>query len=443
MPKRTSDVEARNLPANLEAERSVLGAILLHESALTEASLILKPEDFFRAAHQRLYAAMLALSERRVAIDLVTLKEELGRTNDLDFVGGPAYIAALVDGLPRSMNVEHYAKILREKAILRAVVFAATEMISAAYEAEDDASAVVAQAEASIFGIGERETAGELVGGQQMASEGFDLLERLHTGKLAGLSTGLIVLDEATLGLHKKHLTVVAARPGRGKSALALHLARHIGIQLQSVVAVFSLEMSREELILRMVASEAHVGGRDIHTGRVAASEYSRMSGALGKIGNSGLYVDDTPTRTVLQIRSQCRRLKARAGRLDAVVIDYLQLMTPLHRKEANREQDVSGMSRGCKMLAKELDVPVVLLAQLSRAAEGRENQVPQLRDLRESGAIEQDADDVLFIHPPEVSDMTCDLIIAKQRNGPRTTLKIGYDESQFRFWNLAHEERS
>lgn len=445
MPRQKAEptILGRTLPQNLDAERSVLGAILMREEVLTFISGVLIPSHFFRKAHEHIYTAMLALAERRQAIDFITVREELTRTDLLDAVGGPAYIAALVDGMPRSTNAEAYARIVKDKALLRQLIFNASATIERAYEGEDDPATVLAETEAAVYSLGEQETGGELVGGERMAQEGMDLLERLHdSGRLAGLSTGLTVLDSSTLGLHPDHLCVVAARPGKGKSAFALHLARQIGMTLKQHVAVFSLEMSREELILRMMSSEGRMSGHAMRSGQgVSEGRYGQLTHAINRIGESCIWVDDTPSRTALQIRSQCRRLKARVGGLGCVIIDYLQLMTPVqHKKEATREQEVGAMAWSCKMLAKELHVPVVLLSQLNRSSEDRANQRPQLRDLRESGAIEQHSDDVLFIHPPQTENGTCEVVVGKQRNGPTAVLQVGYDPSQFRFWNLAQE---
>jgi replicative DNA helicase len=341
----------RTLPHNLDAERSVLGAALLYEDLLALVSDSLAASDFFRAAHRMLYGTMLTLAEKRTAVDLLTVRDALSNAGQLEECGGPAYITGLTDGIPKSTNIEHYAAIVREKAMLRELIYAANKVLTDAYAADEDAAMVLAGAEGAIYGIGERATAGSLVDGPRMAQEGFALVERLHTtGRLVGLPTGLLRLDEAMLGLHRKHLTVIAARPGNGKSALMLHIARQLGMAQQKPVAVFSLEMSREENILRMMATESGMDGHGLNQGHVSQAQFDRLSHALNKIGGSQIYVDDTAGRTILQIRSLCRRLKSKTGVLGAVLIDYLQLMTPV-KQSHSREQDVSQMAWGAKML--------------------------------------------------------------------------------------------
>lgn len=430
------------LPHDLDAERSILGAVLMHTSAISQVDGVLHPNDFFRDAHRRIFEAMQRCSNRNVPIDMTTLCDELTKKSDLDEVGGPAYLSALVDGFPRATNIEAYANIVLEKAQLRELIYASNKILAEAYAGEYDAADVMANAEAAIYGITQKATGGgALVDGKQMEQEGFALLERLHTpGSLLGLSTGLQLLDSATNGLHRSHLTVVAARPGQGKSAFMLHLARHLGMRLGQVCAIFSLEMAREELVMRTLAAEGRVPGHRMTSGHMAPAEYQRLGLTLTQVGNSKLFVDDTPGRTVVQIRSQCRRLASAVG-LGAVFIDYLQLMRPVWTKgqQTNREQDVSAMAWGCKIMAKELQVPVVLLSQLNRVAVGEE---PKLSHLRESGAIEQHADDVLFTYPPEEDNGMCGIIVAKQRNGPKgCVMQVGYDPAQFRFWNLATTE--
>lgn len=438
----TGEVE-RRLPANLDAERAILGAIMLHPLLMASVEGTIDPNDFFRDGHRRIFDAMQRLSARNVPIDLGTLAEELGRKGDLDDSGGLVYLSALIDGVPRATNIESYVKIVIEKAQLRNLIYASNRILAEAYAAESDAADVLAQAEQEIYGLSQRATgAGMLVPGPQLAQEGFSLIERLQTtGQIAGLSTGLSELDTATLGLHPNHLSIVAARPGKAKSAFMLHLGREVGIRQGKVTAVFSLEMGRDELILRMMAAEGRVAGHSMHGGSVGRDGYGRLGEALTRIGESQLFVDDTPGRTIAQIRSLCRRLKSVQGSIALVCIDYLQLMMPVRiaGQQTNREQEVSQMAWGCKMLAKELGAPVVLLSQLGRRAD--ESSSPLLSHLRESGGIEQHADDVLFTNPPDVDNGTCPIIIAKQRNGPKASFLIGYDPSQYRFWNLAHDE--
>lgn len=435
-------VAERTLPHNLEAERAVLGAILLQSDVLSLVSGRLAADDFFRRAHAQIYAAMLRLAERAVAIDLTTVRDDLTRKGELDKCGGPAYVSGLVDGVPHSTNVEYYGGIVAEKAMLRRLIFAANKALASAYEGEDEATAILTAVEAEILAVGDRHDEGELVDSARMATEGMALLERLQeTGGMVGLSTGLHDLDAQTLGLHPGQLTVVAARPGRGKSAFAMQVARHVGLHLRRTAPVFSLEMAREELIMRILAAEGRVNGHLMRAGRTPERSYPRLGEVLGMMSEGRLLVDDTPARSVLQIRSACRRLRARAGELAVIVVDYLQLMTPARRKDQNREQEVAGLAWGCKVLGKELMVPVLLLSQLNRETEQRRGQKPQLSDLRESGAIEQHADNVLFVHPPAEANGTCEIIVAKQRNGPLTSVQVGYDAAEFRFWDLAPDQ--
>lgn len=433
-------VSDRVLPHSLDAEKSVLGAVLLHDATLALIAASLTANDFFRDAHRRIYSGMLRLWARQVPVDLATLREELTRAGDLDEVGGPAYITALVDGVPRSSHIEHYAQIVRDKAQLRALIYAANEIHTAAYGGDAEAGEVLAFAESRIYALGSVVSGGHLVDGATMAQEGQSFLDRRGTSTgLIERSTGLQALDRGTLGLHGGHLTVIAARPGQGKSAFMLHLARQLGMYAPLVVAVFSLEMALIELVQRMMASEGEIDGHRLNgSARFQDFEQRQLDEALSRIGTSRIFVDDTASRSITQIRSQCQRLLAQEGSLAAVCIDYLQLMTPvIGDRGESREQKVSAMAWGCKLLAKDLGVPVILLSQLSRAADASDR--PQLSHLRESGAIEQHADDVWFVHPPsqEQDNGTCDIIVAKQRSGPLNTFIVGYDRTRFRFFDV------
>jgi replicative DNA helicase len=440
-------VAERTLPHNLEAERSVLGAILLHNDAFNLAAEVIDSGDFFRDAHRRIFDKMVKLVERGDAIDLVTLKEELGRSGDLDEVGGPAYIAALVDGVPRSTNVEHYAKIIKEKSTLRHLIFSANKIVSTAYEAEEDADVILDQAEHAIFAIADDKVREGFVSLKQLAQSSLDTIEKLHSRKelITGVPTGFTDLDEMMSGLQPSDLIIVAARPSMGKTSLVLNIAQHVGTKTDLTVGVFSLEMSKEQLFLRMLTAEARIDAHRLRGGFLGERDWGKLSQALGTLSEAKVFIDDSPGVGVLEMRAKCRRLAAEHG-LDLVIIDYIQLMQGRGRFE-NRTLEVASISRSLKGLAKELNVPIVVLSQLSRAPESRSDHRPQLSDLRESGALEQDADVVIFIYreeqyadkdAPVDAQGVAELIIGKQRNGPTGVVKLAFIREFTRFENLA-----
>jgi replicative DNA helicase len=441
-------VAERTLPHNLEAERSVLGAILLHNDAFNLAAEVIDSHDFFRDAHRRIFDKMVALSERGDAIDLVTLKEELGRSGDLDDVGGPAYIAALVDGVPRSTNVEHYARIVKEKATLRHLIFSANRILATAYEAEDEADVILDQAEHAIFAIADEKIRDGFVSLRELAQGSLETIERLHARKelITGVPTGFTDLDEMTSGLQPSDLVIVAARPSMGKTSLVLNVAQHVGTKTDMSVGIFSLEMSKEQLFLRMLTGEARIDAHRLRGGFLGERDWGKLAQAIGTLSEAKIFIDDTPSIGVLEMRAKCRRLAAEHG-LQLVVIDYIQLMQGRGRFE-NRTLELASISRSLKGLAKELRVPIVVLSQLSRAPESRSDHRPQLSDLRESGALEQDADVVVFIYradmygdknePPADTQGIAELIIAKQRNGPTGVVKLAFLREFTRFENLA-----
>jgi replicative DNA helicase len=437
----------RPLPQNPDAERSVLGAILLDNHALNTAIELLRPEDFFLDQHRRLYSRMIALGERQRAIDLVTLAEELERNGELEAAGGGAYLAQLVDGVPRVTHVEHYAHIVKEKALLRSLIHATEAIQQQALEAEQEADEILDRAETLIFQLAEDRIRTGLVGVADVVRESYPHIERALSGgqQLTGLPTGYSQLDQLTSGLQPSELIILAARPSMGKTALALNIAEHVAMVERQPVAIFSLEMSKESLLMRLLASHAALDMHRFRTGRLGRDESRRMTGALAEISNSPLWIDDSGSATVLEIGAKTRRLKKDKG-LSVVIVDYLQLISARGRF-GNRNEEVSSISRGLKGLAKELKVPVLVLSQLTRAPE-REERRPQLSDLRESGAIEQDADVVLFIHRPnfyrpELPDeerRKAELMIAKQRNGPTDRLQFVFFEHYTRFEEAAPE---
>jgi replicative DNA helicase len=442
-------VAERTLPHNLEAERSVLGAILLHNDAFNLAAEVIDSVDFFRDAHRRIFDKMVKLAERGDAIDLVTLKEELGRAGDLDAVGGPAYITALVDGVPRSSNIEHYARIIKEKATLRNLIFSANKILSTAYEGEEEADVILDQAEHAIFAIADDKIRDGFVSLRDLAQTSLDTIEKLHARKelVTGVPTGFTDLDEMTSGLQPSDLIIVAARPSMGKTSLVLNMAQHVGTRTDMTVGMFSLEMSKEQLFLRMLTAEARIDAHRLRGGFLGERDWGKLSQAIGTLSEAKIFIDDTPSIGVLEMRAKCRRLASEHG-LNMVIVDYIQLMQGRGRFE-NRTLEVAAISRSLKGLAKELNVPIVVLSQLSRAPESRADHRPQLSDLRESGALEQDADVVIFIYredqyadknaPPATDAQgVAELIIGKQRNGPTGVVKLAFIREYTRFENLS-----
>jgi replicative DNA helicase len=438
----TTTVAERPLPHNLEAERSVLGAILIQNDAYNMAAELLHPEDFYRDAHRRIFEKIIALSERNTAVDFVTLKDELARGGELDAVGGPAYVASLVDGVPRATNVEYYAKIVKEKSVLRKLIGAANTILLDAYEADQEAAEILDRAEHSIFQIAEGRIRAGFVSMYDIAQQSVEAIQKAHEEKklITGVPTGFDDLDGLTSGFQRGDLIIIAARPSMGKTSLALNMAQHVGTKTDMTVGVFSLEMSSEQLFLRMLSSEAQIDGHNLRTGFLRSDDWGRLTEALGTLGQARVYIDDSPGLGVLEMRAKSRRLAAEHG-LHMLIVDYIQLMQGRGRFD-NRTQELGAISRALKGLAKELNIPVVVLSQLSRAPEARSDHRPQLSDLRESGALEQDADVVLLIYredrytqEPE-NEGVAEIIIAKQRNGPTDTVKLAFIKERTRFEN-------
>lgn len=438
----------RSLPHNLEAERAVLGAILIHNEAFNHAAEVLQPRDFFRDAHQRIFEKMVQLSERNEAIDLVTLKEALNRSHELDQVGGPAYITALADGLPRSTNVEYYARIVREKSTLRNLIYASNKILTSAYEAAEDPDVVLDSAEQAIFAIAEHRVREGFVSMRDLAHQSFESIEQAHARKelITGVPSGFRELDEMTSGFQRGDLIIVAARPSVGKTALALNIAQYVGThehgERRRTVGIFSLEMSKQQLFLRMLTSEAKIDGHRLRTGHILEKQWGPLSHALGTLSETKIFIDDTPGASVLEMRAKARRLMAGHG-LDLLIVDYVQLMQGRGRFD-NRTLELGAISRSLKGLAKELDVPVIVISQLSRAPESRSDHRPMLSDLRESGALEQDADVVvllfradLYPDPKPEEQGIAELHVAKQRNGPTGLVRLAFIREQTRFADL------
>jgi replicative DNA helicase len=449
MPVAEATLE-RPLPHNLDAERSILGAVIVDNHAINAAIENLRVEDFFLDQHRRVFSQMIALAENQQPIDLVTLTEELHRRGELESAGGAPYLASLADGMPRISNIEHYARIVKEKAILRNLIHATHNIQQRAFEGEDGADAILDNAESSIFALAEDRIKAGLISAKDIVRDNFERLEKIfREGKsLTGLSTGYTELDKLTSGMQLSELLILAARPSQGKTALALNLMENVAIRQGRPVAMFSLEMSKESLLQRLVASAAQIDAHKFRTGHLSREDWRRMTEALGTISSSPLWIDDAGSISVLEIGAKARRLKRDKG-LSLLVVDYLQLITARGRF-GNRQEEVSSISRALKGLAKELGIPVLVLSQLSRAPE-RDERGPQLSDLRESGAIEQDADVVMFIYrphffkagaTPEEREET-ELRVAKQRNGPTDTVKFVFRSKFTRFEEAAPDSFS
>jgi replicative DNA helicase len=444
----TSDYAISTLPANIDAERSILGAILLDNFAYNQAAEHLRTEDFSLDSHRRIYARMVDLAESSRPIDMITLIEELDRHKDLQAIGDVAYVSSLVDGVPERPSIEHYVKIVRDKALLRGLISAASTAIARASDQSDAAEDVLSDAEAAIFQLSEKRIGRGFMGVQEIVRETFGSVDALlqRGQRITGLATHYTDLDEMTSGMQRSDLVIIAARPSMGKTAFVMNIAENAAIEDQQVVGVFSLEMSREALLMRLLCSQARVDAHKMRTGSLWQDDTKRVVKAMEQLAHAPIFIDDTPGISLSEMRAKARRLKQSQGRLDLIIVDYLQLMSGGGKRFENRTQEVSAISRGLKALAKELQVPVIALSQLSRAPESRSgDHRPQLADLRESGSIEQDADLVMFIFREEVYKQDdpelqgrAEIIIAKQRNGPIGRVKMAFLKHCTRFESLA-----
>lgn len=427
----------RRPPYSPEAEISVLGGMFLDTDAIVRAIEILDDTMFYREAHRRLFRAMVRLWERGQVIDAVTLPEELKNTGDFDSVGGTAFLAQLVDAVPTAANIDYHARIVREKAVLRRLIETATGIIQQTYESQGDVDNLLDEAEQKIFQIAQTQDRTGFVWIKEILWPTFERIEQLQASpsSVTGIPTGFADLDDKTAGFQNGDLIIIAGRPSMGKTAFTLNVAQHAAIRAQKTVAFFSLEMGKEALVQRILCAEGRVDAGRMRTGRLRDEEYSRLATAAGFLNTAPIFVDDTPAISVLETRAKARRLKADRPDLAMIIVDYLQLMQGPARSE-NRQQEVSEISRGLKALAKELNVPVVALSQLSRAVESRPDKRPMLSDLRESGAIEQDADLIMFLYRPEYYFGPTDkdgnnlegrgeLIIGKQRNGATGSVNL------------------
>lgn len=422
-------------PHSLEAEQCVLGCMLIEQEAIVKAMETLKEDDFYREAHRIVFRAMVELFDRNHAVDLITLTEKLKQAGALDDVGGVHYITTLANVVPTAANVEHYARIVEEKAIYRRLVSAGTQIVAMGYAASGEAAAALDQAEQSIFQIAMRRNVQGYSVLKEILIDTLDDIEYLyaHKGSAIGVASGFKDLDSKTAGFQRSDLIIVAARPSVGKSSFALAVARNAAVLDKVPVGLFSLEMSKEQVAMRLLASEAGVDGQRIRTGYLQEDDWKKISVALGKLGEAPILIDDTPNIGALELRTKARRMKAEHN-IGILFIDYLQLMHLGGRTE-NRQQEIAAISRSLKSLARELSIPVVALSQLSRQVEQREGKRPMLSDLRESGAIEQDADVVIFLHrSDDTNENLLEVILAKQRNGPVGSLKLHFHRSIARF---------
>ena len=433
-------------PQNIEAEQSVLGGILLDNLALNTVLELLETSDFYSEAHRKIFSSIIELSNRNEPCDLITLSNILKDQKRIEQVGGTAYLASLVDNVSSAVNIGYYAKIIKEKSILRRLIGTATEILNKTYDSTMDVDSVLDEAEHAIFEISENKVRPSFYPMRDIIKDSFKTIERLYANKelVTGVSTGFDKIDDMTSGLQKSDLIIIAGRPSMGKTAFALNIAQHASLELGIPVAVFSLEMSKEQLATRMLAAEARVDSQRLRKGFLGETDWPKLTTAAGRLSEAPIYIDDTPAITIIEMKAKSRRLKAEAG-LGLIVLDYLQLMRGSMYKDS-REQEISEISRSLKGLAKELSVPVIALSQLNRKVEDRTSRRPQMADLRESGAIEQDADVIAFIYRDEVYNRSDDnpekgiaeIIIGKQRNGPTGTVKLAFQEKYTRFENLA-----
>jgi replicative DNA helicase len=431
-----ADFSSRKLPPqHIEAEQSILGGILIENEAINRVMEILDADDFYRDTHRKIFNALVNLSERDEPADLITLTNELRKIDQLDSIGGASYLASLIDSVPTAANIQYYARIVKEKAILRKLIQTSTEIITQSYEDRGDVEGFLDEAERAIFDISEKRVRPSFYPIREIVKESFATIEKLFKKKEAvtGVPSGFKELDRMTAGFQPSDLVIIAGRPSMGKTAFCLDVAEYAAIDNKIPVAIFSLEMSKEQLVIRMLCSQAHVEGTRLRTGYLNESDWPKLTIAAGSLSESPIYIDDTAALSVLELRAKARRLKSDHG-LGMVIVDYLQLMKGRSRVES-RQQEISEISRSLKALSKELNIPVIAVSQLSRKTEERTGNRPQLSDLRESGAIEQDADLILFIYRDEVYNRSEDnpnrgkaeVIIGKQRNGPIGKIDLAF----------------
>jgi replicative DNA helicase len=441
---RSGEEFGRTPPHDIAAEQCVLGGMLLSKDAISDVLDIIKGPDFYRPAHQIVYEAVLDLYGRGEPADAVTIAAELTRRGDISRVGGAPYLHTLIASVPTAANAGYYARIVRERAILRRLVEVGTRIVQLGYAGDGDADELVDRAEAEVYSITDRRVSEDYAPLSEIMPGALDEIEAIGSrgGTLTGVPTGFADLDSLTNGLHPGQMVVIAARPAIGKSTLALDLARAASVHAGMSAVIFSLEMSRNEITMRLLSAEAKVALQTIRTGKLTDEDWTRLARRMGEVAEAPLFIDDSPNMSMMEIRAKCRRLKQRHD-LKLVIVDYLQLMSSPKRVE-NRQQEVSELSRSLKLLAKELDVPVVALSQLNRGPEQRSDKRPMLSDLRESGSIEQDADVVILLHREDAYEKEsprageADFMVAKHRNGPTTTVTVAFQGHYSRFVDMA-----
>ncbi|HLY35650.1 MAG TPA: replicative DNA helicase [Candidatus Limnocylindria bacterium] len=436
-------------PQAVDAEQSVLGSILIDADAILKVADFLHAPDFYRQQHGDIYESMLALHGQREPIDLVTLADELARRERLDAIGGPAYLSTLMNVVPTAVHVEHYARIVERKAVLRNLIAAAGRIAAVGYEEANDAEVAIDRAESILFEISQRRTIGGFESLATLLGQAYDRLEYLHEhrGQILGIPSGLAQLDTLLGGFQPSDLIILAARPSVGKTSLALNIAQHASVREAKKVAVFSLEMSKEQLSLRLLSAETGINPRPLQTGFMEETDWSKIATVMNDMAGAPMWIDDSPALSIMELRTKARRLEAEQHGLDLLIVDYLQLMQAnVQAREPNRVQEVSEISRGLKQLARELKVPVIAISQLSRSVEQRGSAEPRLSDLRESGSIEQDADVVIFLYRDgeQNPDSEVELLkakVAKHRNGPIGEVPLQFRKSTTRFHTVVREE--
>jgi replicative DNA helicase len=434
-------------PQNLEAEMAVLGSVLLDEDAISVAIESLDKDFFYKDTHRKIFAAISSLYNNNKAVDLITLTEELKNSAILEEIGGVSYLTALVNSVPTAANINHYVSIVKEKSILRTLINNATKIVSLCYESEGNIDEVVDSAEKFIFDVSSRKQQSSYIQLKEIVKDSIETIDKLYQKKahVTGVPTGYVDFDIKTAGLQSSDLIVIAGRPSMGKSAFAIGIAEYVGVIEKTPVALFSLEMSKEQLVQRMLCSHARVDAHKVRTGYLATSDWPRLTAAAGKLSEAPIFIDDSPAISVMELRAKARRLKAHQD-IKLIILDYLQLMRGSPNIE-NRQQEISEISRSIKALARELNIPILAISQLSRAVEARTDHRPQLSDLRESGAIEQDADVVVLLlreeyyNPTPENQGLAEVIIAKQRNGPVGSMNLTFIKEYTRFENIARME--
>jgi replicative DNA helicase len=436
-------------PQNIEAEIAVLGSMLIDEQAISLAVEMLDSGAFYKDSHKKIFNAILSLYDQNKAVDLITVSEELKKNGSLEAVGGDSALANIVNSVPTAANISHYARIVKEKSILRSLINKATEIVGRAYESDSNVDEVLDNAERLIFEISQSKKESGYAVLKDVVRESIEIIDKLYQKKshVTGIPTGFVDLDIKTAGLQPSDLIVIAARPSMGKSALAINIAEYVSVVEKKAVAFFSLEMSKEQLVQRLLCSHAKVDAHKVKTGYLARSDWPKLTAAAGKLSEALLFIDDTPAISIMELRAKSRRLKSQRD-IQLIILDYLQLMRSHSAKNENRQQEISEISRSIKALARELHIPIIAISQLSRAVERRgEDYRPRLSDLRESGAIEQDADVVLLLlreeyyNPTSQNQGIAELNIAKQRNGPTGLIKLSFIREYTRFENLARIE--